>query len=600
MSVWIIAAGIGLVLAALSYAGRGAPALAARLSLASLRAISVALLVALVLDAPAGRSRQTPPLVALDASLSWTRGTDSAAFRRAVDRARSLAGDTVWLFGDSLRPLSGTPMAGDAASDVRAVVDRAAAAGRSVLLVTDGELADASTLRGLPRGSRVIAGAPARGSDAAVMTLAAPRFAAASDTADIRLTIAADAAGAGAGTVTIDGGTRVRVQASFEALPAFGERTVVVRVPLAGASGETVLRAAVSAAGDREPRNDTLATTIDVTTAPAAVFVSSAPDFDSRTFLSALRGALSVPTRAYLRIAPGQWRVEGTLAPISEAEVRQAATTAGVLVVHGDTTTFGGPRALGRGALLLFPTTGSTGGEWYASDAPTSPAAAALSGTAWDSLPPLDIGTAVPNGEFTVLRARLGRAGTPRAIVTGSEQPRRVAVVGANGFWRWQFRGGVAADAFSGFWGGVIDFLAAGRGDVRAAVPADALVRAGEPIRWRRGGRDSAVVVVLSRRGPAPTLDSVRLQFHAGSAPATSSALAAGVYDVRVAGGSSVLVVNAARELLPRRPVVAPGPVGTGPRADATPRARNLAWLYGVILVLLCAEWLLRRRSGLR
>jgi hypothetical protein len=55
-----------------------------------------------------------------------------------------------------------------------------------------------------------------------------------------------------------------------------------------------------------------------------------------------------------------------------------------------------------------------------------------------------------------------------------------------------------------------------------------------------------------------------------------------------------------ARELLPRRATVAPGPVGTARAADATPRVRDFGWLYVLALALLCAEWLLRRRWGLR
>jgi hypothetical protein len=367
-----------------------------------------------------------------------------------------------------------------------------------------------------------------------------------------------------------------------------------------------VLRAIVSTPGDREPRNDTLATTLDVSAAPAAVFVSSAPDYDARAVLGVLRGALSLPTRAYLRVAPGQWRVEGTLAPIAEREVRQAAQGAGVLVLHGDTTALGAPRGIGRGALLLFATTptSSTGPgaerpEWYASDAPASPAAAALSGVAWDSLPPLDVPGATPTGEFEVLRARLARAGPPRAVIAGSEQPRRVVVVGATGFWRWQFRAGAAADAFAALWGGLFDFLAAGRGDVRAAVVADPIVRAGEPVRWRRGGGDSVVTAVIARRG-APSVDTVHVRFGPRGEPASSPPLAAGVYDVHVPGGAAVLVVNVARELLPRRPTVASGSIGTARPADSTPRARELGWLYALALAALCAEWLLRRRAGLR
>jgi len=181
----------------------------------------------------------------------------------------------------------------------------------------------------------------------------------------------------------------------------------------------------------------------------------------------------------------------------------------------------------------------------------------------------------------------------------GAEQPRRIVVVGATGFWRWQFRGGVAGDAFTGLWGGVLDFLAAGRGDVRGAVAADAIVRAGEPIRWRRGGADSVVTAVLRRRG-APSADTVRLRFGARGDPVASAPLAAGTYDVTVPGGTALLVVNVARELLPRRTTVSSGPVGSARAADSTPRLRDFGWIYAVALALLCAEWLLRRRWGMR
>jgi hypothetical protein len=73
-----------------------------------------------------------------------------------------------------------------------------------------------------------------------------------------------------------------------------------------------------------------------------------------------------------------------------------------------------------------------------------------------------------------------------------------------------------------------------------------------------------------------------------------------GVYDVRVANGSSVIVVNPSTELLPRRPTVQSGGIGGRPSLADAPLARELGWLYVVVVLGLCAEWLLRRRVGLR
>jgi len=42
----------------------------------------------------------------------------------------------------------------------------------------------------------------------------------------------------------------------------------------------------------------------------------TAPDFDAREAVAALRGVTSLPTRAYYRVAPGAWRTDGTLARV--------------------------------------------------------------------------------------------------------------------------------------------------------------------------------------------------------------------------------------------------------------------------------------------
>jgi hypothetical protein len=62
----------------------------------------------------------------------------------------------------------------------------------------------------------------------------------------------------------------------------------------------------------------------------------------------------------------------------------------------------------------------------------------------------------------------------------------------------------------------------------------------------------------------------------------------------------SVLVVNASRELLPHRPTVRSGAVGGEPALGEPPILRERGWVYAIVVLLLCAEWLQRRRVGLR
>jgi hypothetical protein len=291
--------------------------------------------------------------------------------------------------------------------------------------------------------------------------------------------VAADAAGAGPGRLTVALGTRVLAELPVAALAPYARAEVRARVPLAGAAGGAqALRVAVRTAGDREPRNDTLALALDVTDAPAAVFVSGAPDYDARLLLGVLRGTLAAPVRAYLRVAPGQWRVEGTLAAVAESEVRRAAAGASVLVLHGDTAALGPPRALGRGALALVapPAQGDSAAEWYATGAPPSPVAGALADVAWDSLPPLDVGAA-PAGEWQGLVARERRRGAARAVVAGSEGGRR----------RWsRARGGSGAGSSAA--GGRPTPRRRSGARCSTGSPAGGATRAGCSPNWRRCG----------------------------------------------------------------------------------------------------------------
>jgi hypothetical protein len=61
-----------------------------------------------------------------------------------------------------------------------------------------------------------------------------------------------------------------------------------------------------------------------------------------------------------------------------------------------------------------------------------------------------------------------------------------------------------------------------------------------------------------------------------------------------------MLVVNPSSELLPNRPRLRSGDVGRRARPDDARRARSAGALYALVILLLCAEWLARRRAGLR
>ncbi len=615
---------IGAAVAWLAYRRASSASRAPIVLLALLRGLAVAVVAALLLGAPSAPTRPALALLAIDASASWRRGAgdDSVAVRamRAfVDSSRADATDVV-LIGDSLRDIALADVSRlvptDRASRVRPAIDRAAALGRPLIVVTDGEIDDAEAMADAPSGSVVRIPARAARADAAIAELSIPAAATAGDTVPVSALVVAGAGGSADGTLqlTLDGAASA--SAPVAALSAFASTRVALPLVVPRGARIALVRAIVRVGGDVEARNDTLTSPLEIGDRPPAVFVSTAPDLDVREALTVLRGALALPTRAYLRLAPNVWREEGSLVPISESDVRARAGAAGLLILHGDTSFV--PRGRVRGSRALWvpapPTPLARAGEteraaeWYIGSAPESPLSAALSGLPWDTLPPVTLAGAA-RGSFSVLTARLSRRGESVAAIAGrSDSGSRTLVVSGSGYAGWSLRGGRSAEAFTALWGAMFDWLAAARGDVRAARPVPSSVRAGDMVKWQRGGTDSAVTVLITRRegagvaaSPAATrTDSLRLEFGSAGGDATSAPLAEGVYDVRAPGGASVLVVNAANEWIPRVASVRAGALSRGVLASDAPRLADSTWPFVLALLLLCAEWIGRRAAGLR
>lgn len=184
---------------------------------------------------------------------------------------------------------------------------------------------------------------------------------------------------------------------------------------------------------------------------------------------------------------------------------------------------------------------------------------------------------------------------------------RRRAIVLARGFWRWGARDGSGRDVYRRLWSGVAGWLlASDPATLTAEVRPDRfVVPRGSTVRWHVPG--------------APG-DSVRLELSDSTGVLADTVLVAGAsrgfgtlppgsyrYAALAAGdtvGSGRFDVEARTdELLPRpsRPEAptrerAAGLMGEGGGSPL----RTSPWVYLVILVLLSAEWIGRRRAGLR
>jgi hypothetical protein len=583
--------------------------------------------------------------VVLDASLSMRpRAADSGAWNQAIRRARQTASGGIVLAGEAPRAISADSLpalapAGGSSRMLPAIQAAAEAGAQRVVLVTDGAIEDTHEIvRWLPRlgveldVERVEAASPA---NRAVAEVTAPAWAQAGQPIELRVAVAARGAGRDSGAVLVVRQNGNVVARSNVRLPAEARLTsATLSFNASGPAAGGLVRYDVAfETPDAIPDDDLRSTYVFVSEEPAGVaLVSYLPDWEPRFLHPVLAQALGLPVRTFLRVPnagyfrAGQGLQAGTR--VEEAAVLRAVAQADVLVLHGvseNAPPWWREAAQRARRLILLPSgplsdpyrvTGPTAADWYVSpEIPASPIAPLLQGLSLGEVPPLEslFDAAAPAGTWVPLYAGRTRRGGRSAVVMAFDAGgRRVAVALGTGYWRWAFRGDASRDLYTRFWGALAGWIAQEQAQVAGAAvrPVSRVVARGTAPRWIAPGMkvDSLQVRWTDARGA----QSVTVRPQQGDT-AVTAVLPPGHYQYsarafageQVAEGNGALTVEsysaefmrAAADLSELRSAATT--LTDNSRSGGRPLHAS-PWPYLLIVLLLCAEWVLRRRWGLR
>lgn len=570
---------------------RGLPA-------AACRAVAWAALGLLVLNLSCPDRAGAPrPLVLLDASLSmaaaggqWAAARDSAARWGEVRLVGGLGPDSM--------PTAGT-------SQFNEALGAAAATARPVIVVTDGEIEDATDLHGLlPRAAVRLFPRAAIG-DVAVWQVTGPSRVTAGDSLRLAVELRRHGAlGADSTDLLIRWGTRVLGRQRV-ALPADRSQQVVTVSSRGLPAGDHILEVVLlPPPGDAESRDDVRWHRLTVAATPGVVLLASPGDWDSRFLFRTLSAVADLPVRGYVRLSDETWRDMVTLAPVTAAAIRQAVRGADLLILKGDPGASGtATRARGiwrwpsgeRGETVLP-------GDWYLSAVPTAPMAGAFLGASLDSFPPATGMTPLQpaKGDWVALVGQESRRGAPRpAVLGGVRGNRREVMIAVQGLWRWAFRGGGSAQAYRAWVAATASWLlSAPDSAVGRARPLRPVVARGRPMvfQWTGSGPIQPVAVALEDQG-VTRHDTLRFD----GAGRAELVLPVGRYRYRLDGGGTgtVAVEPFSPEWFPR-PVALAATESVQSVPLGRTAVRDWLWLFAVAILGLSGEWYLRRRLGLR
>jgi hypothetical protein len=548
------------------------------------------------------------PIVLLDASLSM-----SASWQAALDSVRPMTGRraVVWRFGRTVAGFDSVPP-GDGATHLGPALEAAAGRAGEVVVVSDGAVDDAASIPpDLLRRPRVVLLPRAPFFDVFIASVEGTRHVTRSDT--VRLKVSYGTAGQREtgngkrnGSLVVSAAGR-RLLSERVTVPDSGTVTTELTFPVSRfpSPGWQVLEIRLDGVGDTEPRDDSRLFSIDVSLEPAAVLFASPPDWEARFLARTLSDVARMPVKVFVETEPGRWRDAVTLAPVSTTELTRAGQGARLVILTGEQQDRSRAFVASRNAARLFWPGAGQAGDWYVDRPPASPIAGALSGVAWDSLPPASAAgpaAAHDSGTVVVLTARLARRGPVRPVVVLEQtESRREATITAAGLWRWAFRGGASEQAYRSLVAGLVDWLLGGErgaGSRERVIVESIEVPNGLPLVWRWAATGAPQSLAITLRA-ADTTRTDTLHFDA--AGRAELLLPPGVYRYSVSGGPEqgvVAVETYSDEFRPRVPVLTAQP-GEATARVASVGLRDRWWLFVLVIAALAAEWTLRRRQGL-
>ena len=411
--------------------------------------------------------------------------------------------------------------------------------------------------------------------------------------------------------------------------PGFRSR-VPIALPTPSETGRVRYQATVALESDGFPSDDTAVSYASVGyEEEALVLISLQADWEPRFLLPVMEEVTGLPGLGYLRVGPDSFVPMGRAVerglPVDSASVGLAASSAAVLVLHGlGSNADEWARNLsvrpGRNVLLVVdaegaelagvPTGDPRDGEWYVSqEIPASPIAGSLVGVDVQGLPPLtDVllptdPTQVRGSLLTQLR---GTGPLEAALHLDDRAEGRVAVTLSSGFWRWAARQS-GREAYRRLWSGVAGWLLAGQaltnGEVR---PTQWTVERDQPVIWSVPDDGVEPRIIIS------SADSIVVDTIVTSNGLVSTGvIPPGQYSYRVEHDLEELLVEGRFDVAastlemvtaPEQPqiVSSDSTSDSGSEEGGSRPLRTQPWPYLLVITLLCAEWVGRRRSGLR
>lgn len=623
-----------------------------RTLLALLRASALALVLLLLFDpqlrAGAGNGVRSTQVL-LDASLSMQldAGAGITRWERAVQEARSRAGSAqVLLFGDAARPVDADALPDSAPGDGRTqllpALQAAAEAGvPRVVVITDGGIEDIDAVaRWLPRLGIAVETVLVGDSLAnrSLAEVSAPQWVDAGEPVpvEIGVTGAQDSA---AVVVSRDGRVIARSVVPGAAAGRMATGRLELRLDPASTDDGWVRLDVALEDGGAVADDDRRTLYVQVGDEPAGIaLVSFRPDWEPRFLAPLLERSLGLPLRAYLRGATGQYvTLAGGLdagAGAMEADVQRAVERGQLVVLHGlgvSSPAWAHEAAATARHVMIFPAPDLTGaelpvnvgsalqGDFFPSTAvPASPIAALLQDVELSGITPLPEIRPVemPADAWSPLMVTRGRQGaTYPLIAAGETGGRRWVVALASGYWQWAFRGGTERTLYSRLWSALGGWLA-GERDIAALPgvrPARMTIPRAAAVPWVMPGiAADSVHVTLTDGTATAVLDTVILPARRDTAYTAAPRSGHFSYRARAFHGDSVTegagvmtVEQYSPELARRRADI--GTIesdATMIRGDTADRRGTplhaTAYPYILLVVLLAAEWILRRRWGLR